>query len=64
MNDDLTEARAALQKFFGFADFRPGQAEVLRDPVAAPWPHGRRQTHRDGAPGDDAARRGESESRD
>ena len=25
----MTEARAALQKFFGFADFRPGQAEVL-----------------------------------
>ncbi len=25
----MTEARAALQKFFGFANFRPGQAEVL-----------------------------------
>ncbi len=30
MTDDLIEARAALQKFFGFADFKPGQAEVLQ----------------------------------
>ncbi|WPP04714.1 DNA helicase RecQ [Methylocella tundrae] len=29
MNDDMAEARAALQKFFGFTDFKPGQADVL-----------------------------------
>ncbi len=45
MTDDLIDARAALQKFFGFAEFRPGQEEVLeavfaRDNILAVMPTG------------------------
>jgi ATP-dependent DNA helicase RecQ len=29
LNDDMTKARAALERCFGFQDFRPGQMEVL-----------------------------------
>ncbi len=34
MNADLDDARRALQDVFGFADFRPGQAEILEAVLA------------------------------